>query len=155
MLFPDRYRARSVLFHAGLELTLMHLGLWLLAMPVRFGLVRSIAPLARPLKWIADRLESFGSDRGGMVAYAIGRDSDGDAVERRWTLIAEAGDGPQVPPTPALLLALRLIGGEAMTAGARPAVGLLTLDDDRGGSVAVPHPLRAQRTSRRRRCWSA
>ena len=83
-LFPERYRARSVLFHAGLELKIMHVGLWLLAMPVRFGLTRSIAPLARPLKWIADRLENFGSDRGGMVVYAIGRDQ---AWRRRRTAL--------------------------------------------------------------------
>ena len=114
-LFPERYGARSALFHAGLELRFMHLGLWALALPARFGLVRSIAPLARPLKWFADRLEHLGSDRGGMVVYAAGRDRQGQAVERRWTLIAEEGDGPQVPPTPALLLALRLIGGEAMS----------------------------------------
>ena len=129
VLFPERYGARSVLFHAGLELKIMHLGLWTLALPVRLGLVRSIAPLARPLKWIADRLENFGSDRGGMVVYAIGRDRGGQAVERRWTLIAEAGDGPQVPPTPALMLALRLIRGEVIPIGAFPAVGLLSLDD--------------------------
>jgi hypothetical protein len=133
VLFPERYGARSVLFHAGLELRFMHLGLWALALAVRCSLVRSIAPLARPLKRVADRFEHLGSDRGGMVVYAIGRDRNGRAVERRWTLIAEAGDGPQVPPTPALLLALRLIGGEVMTAGARPALGLLTLADAERG----------------------
>jgi hypothetical protein len=133
VLFPERYGARSVLFHAGLELRFMHLGLWALALPARLGLVRSIAALARPLKWVADRFEKLGSDRGGMVVYAIGRDPHGRAVERRWTLIAEAGDGPQVPPTPALLLALRLIGGEVMISGARPALGLLTLGDIENG----------------------
>ena len=35
VLFPERYGARSVLFHAGLELKIMHLGLWTLALPVR------------------------------------------------------------------------------------------------------------------------
>jgi hypothetical protein len=129
ILFPGRYDALSVLFHAGLELKIMHLGLWALAWPVRLGLARSISPLAGPLKWIADRLENFGSDRGGMVVYAIGRDCNGHPVERLWTLIAEAGDGPQIPPTPALLLVLRLMGGKAMAAGARPAVGLLTLGE--------------------------
>jgi hypothetical protein len=133
VLFPERYGARSVLFHAGLELKILHLGLWALALPVRLGLARSISALVRLLKWIADWLERFGSDRGGMVVYAIGRDSDGRALERRWTLIAEAGDGPQIPPTPALRLALRLIGGETIAAGARPAIGFLTLNDIEAG----------------------
>lgn len=129
LLFPDRYQARSVEFRAGLDLKLMHVGLWLLAWPVRLGLVRSLLPLAAPLKWIADQLEHFGSDRGGMLTYAVGRDAEGRAVERRWTLIAEAGDGPEIPPTPALILALKLLGKEKMKPGARPAIGVLTLAD--------------------------
>lgn len=76
-LFPARYNARSVEFRAGLDLKLMHVGLWLLAWPVRLGLARSLLPLATPLKWMADRLEHFGSDRGGMMTYAIGRDAAG------------------------------------------------------------------------------
>ena len=146
VLFPQRYGARSALFRAGLELKIMHLGLWLLALPVRFELVRSIVALAGPLKWTADRLEGFGSDRGGMVAYAIGRDSSGRAVERRWTLIAEAGDGPQIPPTPALLLALRLFGGKPVPAGARPCVGMLRLDEVEGG--LSPFKIRFGRSER-------
>lgn len=127
LLFPGRYGAGTVRFHAGLELRLMHVGLWLLSWPVRLGLVRSIAGLAAPLKWIADRLEALGSDRGGMVAYAIGRDAGGNAVERRWTMIAEAGDGPETPPTPALLLTLDLLRADTIAPGAGPAVGLLAL----------------------------
>jgi saccharopine dehydrogenase-like NADP-dependent oxidoreductase len=46
ILFPERYDARSALFHAGLELKTLHLGLWLLALPVRLGLVHSLGPLA-------------------------------------------------------------------------------------------------------------
>jgi hypothetical protein len=133
ILFPERYGARSVLFHAGLELKVMHLGLWLLALPVRFGLARSLGPLAGLLRRVAGWLGGYGSDRGGMVVYAVGRDNAGRAVDRRWTLIAEAGDGPQVPPTPALLLALKLASGSGLTAGARPVVGSLTLSEIEAG----------------------
>lgn len=129
LLFPERYSARSSLFHASVQLKLMHVGLWLLAWPVRLGLVRSISWLASPLKRMADRLEPFGSDRGGMLAYAIGRDAEGRAIGRRWTMIAEAGDGPETPPTPALLLALKLLRGKRVEPGARPALGLLSLTD--------------------------
>ena len=107
----------------------MHVGLWLLGWPVRLGMVRSIAPVAGTLKWVADRLEQFGSDRGGMVVYAVGRDARGSAVERRWTLIAEAGDGPEIPPMPALILAQRLLGANRPAAGARPASGEVALAD--------------------------
>lgn len=47
-------------------------------------------------------------------------------VERRWTLIAEDGDGPWTPCLAAPLLAKRLEAGE-LAAGAYPAVGLLPL----------------------------
>lgn len=132
-LFPQRYNARSALFHAGLELRILHLGLWLLAWPVRLGLVRSIGPLAPALKWIADRLEWMGSDRGGMVAYAIGQSAASKNVERRWTLIAEAGDGPEVPPTPAFLIARKLLEGGPFATGAAPALGLLSLAEIEAG----------------------
>ncbi|EHK58886.1 saccharopine dehydrogenase [Mesorhizobium alhagi CCNWXJ12-2] len=133
ILFPERYGARSALFHAGLELKALHLGLWLLALPVRLGLVRSLGPLAGWLGRMAGWVARLGSDRGGMVAYAVGRDGAGRAVDRRWTLIAETGDGPQVPPTPALLLALKLMNGSGLTVGARPAAGLLTLGEIEAG----------------------
>jgi hypothetical protein len=111
VLFSERYHARSVRFLAGLELKLMHLGLKALAWPVRLGLVSSLLPLSRTLKWVADRLERFGSDRGGMLVRAIGHLPDGNTVERRWTLVAEEGDGPEVPPTPAFLICRRLLDG--------------------------------------------
>lgn len=128
LIFPDRYKARSVQFHAGLELKFMHVGLWLLSWPVRLGLLQSVGGLAPLLKWFADRLEPFGSDRGGMVVVAVGRDQKGHAVERTWTVIAEAGDGPEIPPTPAFLLAKRLLSGDSgIAAGAAPAIGQLSL----------------------------
>lgn len=132
LLFPERYAARCVSFHAGLELRLLHVGLCLLALPVQLGLLRSLEPFAGALKWIADRLERFGSDRGGMIVYASGRDRAGRAVERRWTLIAEAGDGPEIPPTPALLLARKLLA-TGLPLGARPALGELSLEEIEAG----------------------
>jgi hypothetical protein len=128
LLFPERYRVRSAQFQAGLEMKIMHVGLWLLSWPVRLGFVRSIGGLAGILKWIADRLEPFGSDRGGMLVCAAGRDRDGRAVERSWTIIAEAGDGPEIPPTPAFLLVKRLLSGKSgIVPGATPAIGVLGL----------------------------
>jgi hypothetical protein len=128
LLFPRRYLAQSVVFHAGLELRLLHRGLWLLSHLVSSGLVRSLGPLAPMLKWFADRLEWAGSDHGGMIAYAVGHDASGRLVRRRWTLIAEAGDGPEIPPTPALLLAKKLLADER-EAGASPAIGRLTIEE--------------------------
>lgn len=120
-LFPQRFRARSVLFRAGLELKLMHGGLLMLSLPVRWGLVRSLAPLARLLKWAAERLEPLGSDTGGMRLRVAGRSKAGVMELREWVLIAGAGDGPHVPALPARLLYRRLRDGK-VAPGARACV---------------------------------
>lgn len=54
--------------------------------------------------------------------------ANGLRVERRWTLIAERGDGPEIPTLTVPLLAARIIGGEERT-GARDAGQALTLAD--------------------------
>ncbi len=125
-LFPSRYRAHSVLFRAGLELKLLHLGLYVLSLPVRLGFPRSLLFLADPLRWIADRLERLGTDRGGMIVKVAGITKDGTTVERRWQLIAEAGDGPNIPALPAALMTRKLLAGGVPT-GARPCLGEFTL----------------------------
>lgn len=129
-VFPQHYKVRErVLFHAGLELPLLHLGLWLLSWPVRWGWLRSLAPAVGPIVWFADRVRSLGTDRGGMAVDVAGRLADGRAVIRRWRLIADAADGPQVPTFAAVALARGLARGAVTQRGARPCVGLLSLDD--------------------------
>jgi hypothetical protein len=129
-LFPDRYGARQrVAFHAGLELALLHLGLWLLSWPVRWGWLRALTPWAGALRWLAEGVRWVGSDRGGMLVDVAGRDADGRAVTRRWRLLAEAGDGPWIPALAAVALVRKLARGDAATCGAMPCLGLLSADD--------------------------
>lgn len=52
-------------FLAGLELGLLHIGLWLLSWPVRWKLITSLEPYARSLQAMAGLAAPFGSDRGG------------------------------------------------------------------------------------------
>lgn len=178
-LFPARYNARTVLFRAGLELPLLHLGLWLLASPVRAGLVQSLEPAAKPLRVIAGWLEPFGSDRGGMEVRLAGLGHDGLPLARTWTLIAEAGDGPHVPAVAAAILCRRL-GEGTVASGARACLGEVTLPDiasatahlkvatfqetDRQPTLfqqalgetfpALPECVRSLHTVFDRRCWS-
>jgi hypothetical protein len=129
-LFPERYKVRErVLFHAGLELPPLHLGLWLLSWPVRWGWLRSLAPAAGAIAWLADRVRALGTDRGGMAVDVAGRLADGRAVTRHWRLIAEAGDGPWVPTLAAVALTRGLARGAIVERGARACVGLLTLGE--------------------------
>lgn len=128
VLFPEHFKARSVLFRASLDLKLMHGGLGWLAGLVRIGALKNLASFARPLKWAADRLEPFGSDRGAMRVRVAGRTNTGAYEERVWTLIISSGDGPRVPTIPARVLCRKIMSGD-VTPGARPCLEAFTLDE--------------------------
>ncbi|MEO0729745.1 MAG: DUF4166 domain-containing protein [Pseudomonadota bacterium] len=125
-LFADRYRARSVDFNAGLELSIMHWGLWALTFPVRWGWLKSLNFIARPVRFAATLLYPFGSDRGGMRVDAYGVTADSEARHYRWDLVAEDGDGPEIPAIPAFVAVSKLADGD-YAPGARPAVGTMSL----------------------------
>src|SRR5262249_3418642 len=115
VLLPKLYPSlRIVEFYAGLELTLLHVGLWLLSLPVRMRLLPSLVPLAKTLRAIADRLHRFGSDRGGMLVDIDGTDEVGARRSYRWRLIAEDGQGPFIPAAPAVALVRKLAYGERL-----------------------------------------
>jgi hypothetical protein len=127
-LVPARFAPRtSAIFRAGLELPIMHLGLYLASLLVRARLLRSLRPFAGPFRWIAERLRGFGSDRGGMVVEASGIDAAGQRVRATWSLIAEAGDGPVIPTLPALAIVRAVAEGSLSRPGAGPCVGVLDL----------------------------
>jgi hypothetical protein len=128
-LIPERFRVRrSAVFRAGLELPVLHLGLWAASLLVRARVVSSLEPCARFFRGIAGLLSGLGTDRGGMIVEARGIGADNRAAETRWTLVAEAGDGPVIPTLPALAALRRLAEGR-LWAGAYPCVGGLTLDE--------------------------
>jgi hypothetical protein len=128
-LLPARYpTVRTVRFRAGLELSILHLGLWALALPVRSGLIRSLRPWAAPLQTMASLFERLGTDRGGMSVDVSGVDAKGCAVRATWSLVAEAGDGPNIPVLPALALLRGLLQGRVQAKGAKIASELLALD---------------------------
>jgi hypothetical protein len=133
-LWRDRYPtlARGSV-RAGLEIGFLHLGLWLLAQAVRAGVLRTLAPQAARLIRIADACDRFGSDTGAMHVRVVIRDRRGRLDRRQATLVAERGDGPQIPATPAALLVKKLLSvpGYAPVAarGARPCIDLLTMPE--------------------------
>jgi hypothetical protein len=130
VLLPQLYPTlKAVEFYAGLELSVLHVGLWLLSWPVKRGWLKSLLPLHRPLHWMADRLHPLGSDRGGMLVDVEGTNVDGRPMAYRWRLVAEKGQGPFVPAAPAAALVARLARGESLPAGAYPCLGILTLDE--------------------------
>lgn len=122
-LFPAFFKARSVMFRAGMELRALNLAMqaittirrrWRFDLsPRRVEMFRTIARLLEPL----------GTDRGGMRVAVVGRNGD-VAVRREWRLIAEAGDGPFVPAIAARAVIRRL---DRVSFGARPCLAEATL----------------------------
>ncbi|MFA6113288.1 MAG: DUF4166 domain-containing protein [Sphingomonas sp.] len=124
-LMPDMLPGRpAVTFRAGTEISVQTIGLWLLSWPIRwFGLSATpLAPVLLPLQRLTRALTS---DRSAMSVHLTG-EANGAFVERRWTLIAEQGDGPETPTLAAVLLAEALFAGR-LVAGARDAGQLLDL----------------------------
>lgn len=124
-LLPDRLPGKpAVSFRAGTEMAWQNLMLWLASWAARWGLL----DLSRfvPLVLQAQKLTSgLGSDRSGMMVHLFGL-ADGKRVERRWTLIAGKGDGPEIPGLAAAILVDRLAAG-SVAPGARDAGDLLAL----------------------------
>ena len=127
-LLVARYApTRSAEFFAGMELSLLHLGLALLAFPVRSGWVRSLRPASRPLLAVARLLLPFGSDVGAMHVVAEGTDAAGAPMRAQWTLRADGNRGPYVPVLATLAMLRRYRDGRRPAPGAQVCAGMLTL----------------------------
>jgi hypothetical protein len=117
-LFPAFFKARSVIFRAGLELSILNAALSVIAAVRKRWSFNVSPPLAEWLRRIANLLLPFGSDRGGMRVLVVGR-SQHMVIQRQWHLIAEAGDGPYMPAVVARAIT-RALG--SVPAGARPCL---------------------------------
>ncbi|MCG8543655.1 MAG: saccharopine dehydrogenase NADP-binding domain-containing protein [Alphaproteobacteria bacterium] len=129
-LLPARIPGlRTATFHAGHEVTALYFALLGLSWLVR---LRLLPPLQRftPLFHKAGRLfESFGTGRGGMAVDLKGTAADGRALNRRWTITADRGEGPWIPCLPAVILARKLARGDLTTRGATPCWNLFSLEE--------------------------
>ena len=126
-LLPQTVSGRpATIFRAGPEFAFQLLGLWLLSWLVRWGVVRSTKEWGR---WLSplQRWTSRGSSERSAMAVELKGKTAGDLVVCRWTLIAEQGDGPEIPTMAAQLIA-RAIREGRLAHGARPACGLLHLE---------------------------
>lgn len=128
-LLPSRYGIGQIRFSAGLELGLLHLGLWGLSWLVRAGLPLNLPGLAGPLLVASNWFNALGSGDGGMHMIIEGLDRDGNPALRKWFIVARDATGPHIPTIPAILLAERLSKGKRLKPGAYPCLGLVKLED--------------------------
>lgn len=127
LIMPQRFAVMSrVMFYAGLESRLEQFGLLTLAHLRRRGWLSSFGWLAPWLEKARALTRLAASDKGGMTVDVAGLNADGKQTWARWWLLAEQGEGPNVPILPALAMTRALLGG-GVRPGARAATGDLTL----------------------------
>ncbi len=109
VLLPQRYPSlKTVVFHAGLENLFKHCLLW-------SGI--------KPHWFFADPLEKI-----GMYVQLSGSNLAYQPLDINWMIVAEKGDG-HVLSTMGCVLVVKKILQHKLEAGARPCVGLFTLDE--------------------------
>jgi hypothetical protein len=129
-LYPQFFPTlRNIRFRGGLELPVLHLGLFVLTWLVRFRIVRDLRMAAPTLLGLSRLFDIFGTDDSGFYMEMAGSASGGRPTRVVFDLTARAGDGLMIPCTPAILLALKLAKGEINQRGAVPCIGLVGLDD--------------------------
>ncbi len=117
-LFPAFFGARTVTFHAGLELAVMNRGLAVLSW-MRHHLT---FPMPTPLIYHAARLLApFGTDVGGMSVRVV----MSDGTRHDWRLLVRQGEGPFVPGIAGRCL---LRDPSTIAPGARPALAEMPLE---------------------------
>jgi Saccharopine dehydrogenase NADP binding domain len=133
-LWRLRYPAlEEVTIRAGLEVSVLHLGLSILSRGVRLGALPSLARFAKPLLRMARGFDWLGTGAGAMYVRVLTRDANARAGSREAVLVSEYGDGPQVAAAPAALVVkklLRLPGYAPLEQrGAFPCIGILTREE--------------------------
>lgn len=121
--------ANTVTFHAALEASWEQFALWKMGWITRLRIVRNWDRFVPMFQWASERLLRFGSDRGGMQIRLSGVANDQSATTVVWNLTARQNHGPEIPCTPALILARKLAAEQIAHRGAMPCLGMIALAD--------------------------
>ena len=88
------------------------------------------SPRVASLLHLAGKLfDPLGTPDGGMVVRLLGEDANGAPLQLAWHIFAPDHHGPEIPCMAAILLARRLARGDTLQPGARPCMGMVTLDE--------------------------
>ncbi len=128
-IFPARYPdLKGIQFRAGLEVPLLHLGLWATSWLVRFNILKSLKPFAEGFYKVGPLFNIFGTDKSAFHMEMKGRDLDDRELTKTFYIVTGSGHGPNIPCIPSILLAKMLVGNKITETGAKPCVGLIDLD---------------------------
>jgi hypothetical protein len=128
-LFTEKYGLKNIRFSAGMENSVLHLGMWAMSYLVRIGVPFNLPKQAKFLLSLSHIFDSFGTTSGGMHMLIKGITKEGKPLEIKWFIIAKDNDGPQIPAVPAIILSKKIIRGQLDARGAMPCVGMITLEE--------------------------
>ncbi|MCF6300669.1 MAG: saccharopine dehydrogenase NADP-binding domain-containing protein [Proteobacteria bacterium] len=129
-LFPDKYKIKKTMrFQAGLELSVLHLIMVVMAFLVKIRLVKNWSKVVKPIIKISNWFLPFGSDVGGMFVCIKGMDKKQKPKSIQWNLYATDGMGPYVPTFSATILAEKLLSGTLNKTGATACLGMYTMEE--------------------------
>ena len=119
----------TVTFHAALEAKWEQLALWTMGSLTRAGIIRDWNRFVPTFQRVSDRLIGLGSDVGGMHIRISGSSRDNESKSVTWNLVARQNHGPEIPCSPALILARKLVANAIDIRGALPCLGLFSMSD--------------------------
>jgi saccharopine dehydrogenase-like NADP-dependent oxidoreductase len=128
-LFPSAYHIKNIRFSAGMENSVLHLGMWMMSYLVRMGFPLNLPKHAKFLLSFSHVFDSWGTMDGGMHMIIKGTNKEGKPLTIKWFIIAKNNDGPQIPCVPAIVLSKKIIQNKLHVRGAMPCVGMITLDE--------------------------
>jgi saccharopine dehydrogenase-like NADP-dependent oxidoreductase len=120
---------RTATFHVALEAKWEQIALWSMGWLTRAGIVRQWDAFVPAFQRMSERLIRLGTDVGGMHIAMTGTSVEGRPKSITWNLVARQNHGPEIPCSPALILARKLVADEISLRGARPCLGMISLAD--------------------------
>ena len=123
-LFPQLFEADSVVFKAGVELTLFNYAIAALRQLRKLRPSMNLPGLAAPLVRMSKLLKWLGTFHGSFAVWVTGD----TGAEKSLAFVAPQ-NGPRVPAAPAVLLARKLLAGDIPARGAFPCVGFISLKE--------------------------
>ncbi len=128
-IFASRYGAHTLRFKAGAGLKLGGVANGVLAQALRMGLVRDPVRWAGRLHRLGTWFERFGDGKSAMYIDVHGLGTGGQPLTLALQLTALNDKGPEIPSCAAVALATKMAQGYVPEPGARPCVGIITVDE--------------------------
>jgi hypothetical protein len=126
-----------VAFYAGLESRMEMMGIRLLARLRKLGWLNDFSFLVKPFVFGRKFTRIFACDKGAMLVRVAGLNADGRWTQSEWSLLAEQGQGLNVPVLP-VIAAARMLLENQLPSGARIANAEIPLERIKAEFTAHP-----------------